>query len=239
MVRSRTPVILSWLVISSGLASAATLGFQSAPGAQYGSVLFTTSKDQLNITLTNMVVNPADVVSVLTSLQFTLGTGAYSGGKLLSSTATQRTVDKKGAYTVGKTGATDWVYSRSGYDAVLSWNDGSGPDEGIIGEAATTGKYESANGSIKGNKPHNSFLFKTASYTISLAGVGEYTRISNVKLGWGTTDSRLGTTIVTALCTTGCSEPISGAAGGVPEPASVILIGAGIAVFALKRYRNP
>lgn len=234
LIRMLAKPLLTFGLLAAGLnLGAATLTFESPSGGQHGTAVFQTSNNQLLITLTNLVANPSAVTNVLTSLQFTLEAGTYSGGSMTSS-GIPRTVAKNGSYTDAGAKTTDWVYSRTLLNAVLSWNNGSGPDEGIIGDPNNSNVYGNANNSITGNGPHNPFLAKSATFTVALNGVDQYTGISNVKLGWGTSDSVLGTTIVNASCTTagGCNPT---APALVPEPSSVFLVAAAAGLFGLKR----
>lgn len=228
----RNYLISSVLLIVCSLCPAATLTFETPAGAQHGRAVFQTSNNQMLITLSNLVPNPSSVTSVLTSLQFTLEDDTYSGGKLASSSAKQRTIDKSGKYTDSAVMATDWVYSRTLLNIVLSWNDGSGPDHGIIGDPNSKNIYAAANGSIANNKPHNPFLANSAQFKISLTGVDTFTGISNVKLGWGTGDSKLGSVIISANCmTTGGCNPT-----GVPEPGTVFMVAGAITAFGAHQF---
>jgi hypothetical protein len=228
-------LLISMLAISG--ARAATYQFETPVGSTHGKAVFDMSTNQVIVTLTNLVVDPTSVGSVLVSVNFTLEGGPFTGGSLVSSSATPRTVAKKtGTYTDGPAGPTDWVYSRSLSTILLSWNNGSGPDQGIIGPPNnSTNKYNNANGSIGGNGPHNPFLGLSGTFTVGLTGVTPLTTVSNVKIGWNTSPSDTGQQ-VTALCTTpgGCAT----IAVVVPEPGFLLPIGAGLialAAFAKRR----
>jgi hypothetical protein len=52
------------------------------------------------------------------------------------------------------------------------------PSEGILGPASLDGKYDNANGSIAGNKPHNPFINQTG--TFILTGIPAGATVGNV-----------------------------------------------------------
>jgi hypothetical protein len=225
--------VLGVCVLAAGLTQAASYTFETAPGSTYGRAEFNVTTDQITVVLTNLVVNPTSVGSVLTSVQFALEPDTYSGGSLTSSSAKQRSVASDRSYTDSALLSTDWVASRMLNTILLSWNDGSGPDQGIIGPAGGA-TYSNANGSIRGNGSHNPFLAETATFVYSLVGVDEFTGIADVKLGWNTSPDPTGTQ-VTAACVTrgGCdTDPAP-----VPEPSTAGLLMGGIGLFAWYRRR--
>src|SRR6266852_1034225 len=63
---------------------------------------FTTSANDIQISLTNLQNNPTSVIQNLSDLAFTLSTGQTSGS-LLSSSALERSVNSNGTFSNGST----------------------------------------------------------------------------------------------------------------------------------------
>src|SRR5712692_12000568 len=76
-------------------------------------VTFTTSANDIQISLTNLQNNPTSVIQNLSDLAFTLDTG-QTIGTLLSSSALERTVNANGTFTNGGTVSTGWELEPSG-----------------------------------------------------------------------------------------------------------------------------
>jgi hypothetical protein len=81
------------------------------------------------------------------------------------------------------------------------------------------GLYDSANGSLAGNRPHNPFIDQTATFILNVP-ISQDTRIDEVIFSFGT-------------------APGQDATGNppVPEPASILLLGTGLSWLVL-RHRN-
>ena len=93
------------------------------------------------------------------------------------------------------------------------------PAHTIIGPPGVGGLYNSANGSIAGNRPHNAFIDQTARFVLNVP-ISESTRISEVIFSFGT----------------GSGQNVTGTQP-VPEPASLMLLGTGLGWLVL-RPRN-
>jgi hypothetical protein len=147
----------------------------------------TTGAGTVTVVLKNLTVDPGDVAQNLSALTLTFS-NAVGANSLSSSSSVERTVAGGGTYTPGSTVATGWLETSA--TSVLKVDDlgGAGPAHTIIGAPAGDNKYDSANNSIAGNKPHNLFLDETATFVVSAAGVTADTTVTAATFQFGTTD---------------------------------------------------
>ena len=90
------------------------------------------------------------------------------------------------------------------------------PAHTVIGPPGADGMYNSANGSIAGNRPHNAFIDQTATFLLDVP-ISEDTRIDKVVFSFGTALGQDATG----------NQP-------VPEPTSLLLFGTGLGWLGLK-----
>jgi len=164
----------------------------------------------VTITLNNLLVNPTDVAQLISDFDFVLSNGVTKGA-LTSSSAKEIVVAKDGSSTVGTTlVSTEWGLNNDVAGGLqLDVLGFGGPDNLIIGP----GPYTNANGSIAGNKPHNPFLYQTATFNLAVLGVTADTGVTGATFSFGTT---AGINVV------GVPRAVT------PEPSSLVLLGTGI-----------
>jgi hypothetical protein len=196
------------------------------------SAMFTTSANTLTIVLTNLLANPKDVGQLLSDLSFTLGNGgSLTGSTQTAASSSEITVAGDGSFTgptpISGVATVGWPFtvnsSTSGTLDVLSGPGHAGPAHTIIGPPGPGGTYSDANNSIAGNGPHNPFLFESATFTITGAGITADTTITSATFSFGTTSG----------------VTVGGVPGFVPEPSSLVLALCGLGVVGLAgSYRS-
>jgi hypothetical protein len=216
-------------VAFGGAAQGSAITFCTPPGATVepdtrpvdACADFTTSDGQLEITLTNLLADPINVIQALSDLSFTLDDETLGSGTLGASAAQEITIAGDGTFTTGGTVATGWVLSGTGGSYLLDVLAGpghAGPAHLIIGPPnAGSGNYDAANASIAGNGPHNPFLNQVATFTIDLTGITAETVVTSATFSFGTT--------------AGVTVPGGPPLPGIPEPGTLLLLAAGL--FAL------
>ena len=227
---------LAITVLITGLAcsraSASTITYVTPPGATTvggpvnATATFTTTTDTLTIVIQDLLANPDNVAQLPSDLFFTLS-GGLTVGTVSSSSATEIEVHADGTSTLGSTVPVGWVLSSSG--GVFHLDDlaglgHAGPAHLIIGPAGAGGLYSNANNSIAGNPPHNPFLNQSASFTLNIPGMTSSTTVTGATFSFG---SEAGINVV--------GRP--GDDLTVPEPASMMLLGLGLAAGA-RRFRQ-
>ncbi|HSR07537.1 MAG TPA: PEP-CTERM sorting domain-containing protein [Bryobacteraceae bacterium] len=186
----------------------------------------------MNVTLTDLEINPNDVGQLLSGLSFTLSNGA-TAGTLFSSTATQITVNSGGTYSLANSpGPAGWGLNNNVSGGLqLDALGFIGPAGLIIGPPGAGGTYSNANSSIAGNPAHNPFLSKSVTFIIDIAGVTSATTVTSATFAFGTTPGQ--------FLVKGCvsTDPSCGLSQ-VPEPVSLVLTGSGlIGLLFLRRRR--
>ena len=106
-------------------AHADTFTFVTPTGATTGggpvsaSATFTTSANQISVSLSNLQANITDVAQALSDLFFTYSGGNLTGQTLTSSSGQNITVASNGTFTLGSTVATGWALSAPGSNTLL------------------------------------------------------------------------------------------------------------------------
>lgn len=200
-------------------------GATTSGGPVDASATFVTGDGTLDITLTNLLANPKNVAQLLSDLSFVLSNGAASG-TIASSSGQEIAVGSNGMFTTGSTVDTGWgLKSTAGGLQLDVLGTATGPAHLIIGPPDGSGIYSNANGSIAGNGPHNPFLNGSAIFLLDISGVTADTTITSAMFSFGTTEG--------AYRVPGTPPP------SVPEPASVTLLGIGLAGASfLRRLRK-
>jgi hypothetical protein len=190
-----------------------------------------TGTGSLSIALSNLLTasQMKSAGQLISDLSFTL-TGVTSTGSVTSSTATFVNVAADGTPSMATVTGTDqvgWKFSNSGSTYTLDGLAGTAtPAHTIIGGTAGdfTTAYSGANASIAGNGPHNPFAQGTADWVLSIPGLTDTTSISSVVFSF---------TTASGVDVTGVPKT-----GGVPEPATLGLLGLGLAGLGLARRKN-
>jgi hypothetical protein len=187
---------------------------------------FSLSGNTLTITLTNTVPSIHDAAQLLTDIFFTLSAPATPS--LSSQTGDLIDIDENGVVTDLGSSTLGWgfgaatVNSMSGFEACVICQGGptasATPSQGIIGPASGDGKYDNANASIEGNKPHNPFVNQSATFVLTDIPA----------------DATVGNVIFSFSTTSGDNLPSS----PVPEPTSLLFFGSGLAGLALVTWRR-
>ena len=212
-------------------AHADTFTFVTPTGATTGggpvsaSATFTTSANQISVSLSNLQANITDVAQALSDLFFTYSGGNLTGQTLTSSSGQAITVASNGTFTLGSTVATGWALSAPGSNTLLLNDLGAaGPTHTIIGPPGAGNVYSNANGSIAGNGPHNPFLNQTAMFVVSLMGITADTDITSATFSFGTV--------------AGINVPGVPSTSPIPLPGALPLFATGLAGLVLMKWRK-
>src|SRR5262249_11923117 len=135
-----------------------------------------------------------DAAQLISDLSFTLHGGSLTGATETAASSSEISVAGDGSFTgptpISGVATVGWPFAvnsaTSGTLDVLAAG-GAGPKHLIIGPPGAGNTYSAGNGSIAGNKPHNPFLFESATFTITGTGITADTTITSATFSFGTT----------------------------------------------------
>ena len=196
---------------------------------------FDTTAGTVSVTLDNTTSETYAAGDLMQGVSFNIATGAGAGslssatyssvsGNLIN-VASNGSYSTAGAATLtgtnGVTGSSAWQLASTASSLTLKTSSA----DTVIG-SPTGGNYSAANGSIKGNGPHNPFLQDSPTFVLDLPGI---VGASNVDVTWAT-----------IYYTTGGVQTTTRINGGtpLPEPAALSLLGLPAIGLLLRKRRT-
>ena len=177
-------VVVGLLVLATSGQAAVFTGTQGD-----GSYSVTTGTNTITITLTDIAVNPTDVLQNVSGFVFSTSSGSAGSGLVDATGATYVNVGVGGVATTPSVAQAIWGFSGTSTQYVLTWNPGAGgtgPAYTILGAPGAGGVYSNANGSIANNSPHNPFINQVATFTLDIDGITSATTLSGITIMFGT-----------------------------------------------------
>lgn len=164
---------------------------------------FTAGDGFITVSVTNNLADPRSAGQLLSGLAFTLSSGQTSG-TLGPNSANIRTVNADHTFLDFGPSSTGWAlqsnFNGGLFLCVLCTDLGAaGPKDLLIGAPATDGKYDSANRSIAGNKPHNPFTAGTATFLVFVPGLTSDATVTTATFFFSTAEG----VSVTGACSPG------------------------------------
>jgi hypothetical protein len=171
---------------------------------------FNISSGKIVITLSNLQTGIHAAGQVVSDLSFTTVNANNLLSSVMASSSAQEVTVSKSGYSLDSTVSTGWGYAR-GSGHLTDLVNGDSPQHTIIGPST-----DNPNSSI--TKNHNPFLYESATFTITGAGITSSTTIASATFSFGTSagDDVRGTQVVTTT---------------TPEPSTIAIAGLGALGF--------
>jgi hypothetical protein len=195
-----------------------------------------TTASVLTVTLTNLQNDPKAAGQLLSDFGFTLansktGQSFLVSGSISSSQGIERTIASDGTFNIpGVPVPALWNLENNvsgGYRLCDLCSGGDAPAHTIIGGPSNDGFHYTGNSSIT-NGSHSPYLFGPTTFTISIAGLSSDIYVDSAFFSFGTAEGDN----VRGQCILSCLP------GRVPEPSSLLLLGAGILALSGLGWRT-